>query len=203
MPCARTGDNSRMPLRPIVLALFAFLLVAQDFSRELPGVLIDVRNPPTAVRCDGRYLLQYELAVTNAQSTSLTIQRVDVLGPGPLMTLEGESLEKVFASGNDVKSVVPGGRISALLLSVFTDRAPESLTHRIRVQVGGNSDPLTVEQPGTPVRRNVLRIAPPLTGTRWVVANGPAGNNHHTGGFMPYQGRVHVPQRFAIDFAQL
>ena len=57
MPCARTGENSRMPLRPIVLALFAFLLVAQDFSRELPGVLIDVRNPPTAVRCDGRYLL--------------------------------------------------------------------------------------------------------------------------------------------------
>jgi hypothetical protein len=112
-----------MPLRPIVLALFAFLLIAQDFSRELPGVLIDVRNPPTAVRCDGRYLLQYELAVTSAQSTSLTIQRVDVLGPGTLMTLEGESLETVFASGNDVKSVVPGGRISALLLSVFTDRA--------------------------------------------------------------------------------
>src|SRR5262245_57245899 len=115
-----------MPLRPILLSLFAFVLMAQDLSRELPGVLIDVRSPPTAVRCDGHYLLQYELAVTNAQSTSLTIQRVDVLGPGPLITLEGESLAKVFASGNDVKSVVPGGRISALLLSVFTDRAPES-----------------------------------------------------------------------------
>jgi hypothetical protein len=185
------------------LSLIACSLAAQDLSRELPGIIVDVRTPPIAVRCGGRYLLQYEVSVTNANSVSLTIQRVEVLGPGPLLTLEGETLTKAFANGYHIKAVIPAEKSTALLLAVFTDRVPASLNHRIRFLVGDNPEPLTIEQPGTPIRRNTLRIGPPLSGNKWLAANGPSENNHHTGGFMPYQGRVHVPQRFAIDFVQL
>lgn len=98
---------------------------------------------------------------------------------------------------------MPPDKSTAILIAFFTDRVPASLSHRIRFQVGGNPEPLTIDQPGTMVRRNTLRIRPPLSGNKWLAANGPTGNNHHNGGFMPYQGRVHVPQRFAIDFVQL
>jgi murein DD-endopeptidase MepM/ murein hydrolase activator NlpD len=133
----------------------------------------------------------------------MTIQKVDVLGSDRLLTLEGEPLAKAFASGFPVKAAVPEGKSTAILLAVFTDRVPASLTHRVRIQVGENPEPLTVEQPSTPVRENAVRISPPLSGDKWVAANGPADSNHHTGGFMPYQGRIHVPQRFAIDFVRL
>ena len=34
------------------LSLVACALAAQDLGRELPGILVDVRTPPIAVRCD-------------------------------------------------------------------------------------------------------------------------------------------------------
>jgi hypothetical protein len=185
------------------LTLLACTVAAQDLSRELPGIVVDVRSAPIAVRCGGRYLLQYELSITNTHSGTLTIQRVEVLGPGPLLTLEGDPLAKAFANSYRTKAVVPVDKSTAILLAVFADQVPASLTHRIRFQVGDNPEPLTIEQPGTPVRRNTLRIGPPLSGDKWLAANGPTGNNHHTGGSMPSQGRVHVPQRFAIDFVRL
>jgi murein DD-endopeptidase len=186
-----------------ILTLLACRLAAQDLSRELPGIGVDVRFPPVAVRCGGRYLLQYELSIVNGRSDTLTIQRVEVMGPGPLLALEGEPLSKAFANSHRIKAAIPGERSTAILLAVFTDSVPASLTHRIRFQVGDNPEPLTIEQPGTPVRRNTLRIGRPLSGDKWLAANGPTGNNHHTGGSMPYRGRVHVPQRFAIDFVRL
>jgi hypothetical protein len=189
--------------RRFFLFLLAAGLAAQDLGRDMPGIIVDVRTPPTAVRCDGKYLLQYELGVTNVNSLNLTIQRIEVFGSGALLKLEGEPLAKAFANSYHIKAVIPGEKSTALLLAIFTERLPSSLTHRIRFQVGDDPEPLIVEQPGTPVRVNTLRMAAPLSGDKWMAANGPTDNNHHTGGFMPYQGRVHVPQRFAIDFVRL
>jgi murein DD-endopeptidase MepM/ murein hydrolase activator NlpD len=190
-------------MRLSALALLAVLASAQDLSRELPGIILDIRTTPIAVRSGGQYLLQYEMQITNASTKTMTIQRIDVSGPETLLVLEGEALAKAFPEGFTAKAVVPGVQSTGVLLAFSVDRVPASLTHRIRFQVGDNPEPLTVEQPATPVRLNTLRIHPPLSGDKWIALNGPAGNNHHTGGFMPYQGRVHVPQRFAIDFVQL
>src|SRR6266852_4126793 len=150
------------------LSLLACALAAQDLGRELPGILVDVRTPPIAVRCDGRYLLQYELSISSMSSATLTIQRVDVLGPGPLLRLEGEPLAKAFANSYKVKAVAPGEKSTAIHLAVFTDRVPVSLTHRIGVQAGDNPEPLTIDYSDTPVRRNTLRIGPPLSGDKWL-----------------------------------
>jgi hypothetical protein len=32
---------------------------------------------------------------------------------------------------------------------------------------------------------------------------GPAANNHHAASAVPFEGRLHVPQRFAIDFVRI
>ncbi|HEV8261455.1 MAG TPA: hypothetical protein VGQ19_11945, partial [Burkholderiales bacterium] len=119
-----------------LLSLLAWSLAAQDFSRDLPWILVDVRTPPIAVRCGGRYLLQYELSISNVSSLSMTIQRLEVLGSVPLLTLEGEPLAKAFANTFKVKAVAPPDKSTVILLAIFTDRVPPSLTHRIRFQLG-------------------------------------------------------------------
>ena len=168
----------------------------------MPYVGADIRTPPVAVRSDGRYLLEYELCLTNYHPKSMTVQRVEVLGPEPLVALEGETLAKSFAIVERNKGVVPAGQGTVVVLAVFVDRVPTSLDHRIRFQVEGDSSPRTIEYLGTPVRLNSVHLRPPLSGDRWVAAEGPAGNNHHSAGIMPYQGRLRVPQRYAIDFVR-
>ena len=162
-----------------------------------------MRTAQVAARSGGQFLLQYEMEITNASSKTMTIQRIEALGPESLLLLEGEALTRAFPEGFPAKAVVPGVQSTAVVFAFSVDRVPASLTHRIRFQMGDNPEPLTVERPGTPVRLNTLHIHPPLSGANWLALNGPRGNHHHTGGLMPYQGRVHVPQRFAIDFVQL
>jgi hypothetical protein len=53
------------------------------------------------------------------------------------------------------------------------------------------------------VRRNSLRLRPPLRGDWWAATEGPAANDHHTASAVPFEGRMHVPQRFAIDFVRI
>jgi len=55
-------------MRPFALALLTVLGSAQDLSRELPGIILDVRTAPGAARSGGQYLLQYEMEITNASS---------------------------------------------------------------------------------------------------------------------------------------
>jgi hypothetical protein len=55
-------------MRPFALALLTVFGSAQDLSRELPGIILDVRTAPGAARSGGQYLLQYEMEITNASS---------------------------------------------------------------------------------------------------------------------------------------
>ncbi len=36
-----------------------------------------------------------------------------------------------------------------------------------------------------------------------MATQGPGGNNHHTAGALQFEGRIRVPQRFAIDFVRI
>jgi murein DD-endopeptidase MepM/ murein hydrolase activator NlpD len=87
-----------------------------------------------------------------------------------------------------------------MILSAVTNPLPAKLDHRIRFRIAGNSQDTTVRYPGTPIRKNILRLRPPVRGESWVVLNGPGGNNHHTAGVLQFEGSMLVPQRFAIDF---
>src|SRR5215471_11041789 len=189
-----------MRLLPIGLGIFVCGLAAQDLGRSLPALIVDIRTAPIAVRSGGQYLVQYEVHLTNWDSKPLAIERVEILGPDPLLTLQANELSRAFANGMVQKSLLsPMGGQTALLIALSLDHTPELLTHRIRFRLGDNPEPLTIEHTGTAVHKNTLQLHAPLDGTNWVAANGPAANNHHTGSPMVYQGRVRVPQRFAID----
>jgi murein DD-endopeptidase MepM/ murein hydrolase activator NlpD len=182
-----------------LVALFAGAAGSQDISRDLPYVSVDIRTPPVAPQTAGGYLLQYELFVTNWYDKVITIRAVDMMaGNVVLGTLEGAVLDRLFASGQT--AVLGPRQTSTMVLSGVANELPAKLDHRIRFRIAGDSQDTAVRYPGTPTRKNVLRLRPPLKGDSWVAFNGPGSNNHHTADVLQFEGRILVPQRFAIDF---
>lgn len=189
----------------LYFALGAGSANSQDFSRELPPLGVSVLTAPVAARSGDQYLLAYELQLSSYHSKYLTLDRIEVLTPPSqvVMTFEGESLAKAFAAGMPHKQLLPDGQSTGALVALLLSSVPKSIAHRVQFRLADNPDPLIVETDATPVHTNRLRISAPLRGDAWIASNGPGGNNHHTGGVMPYRGRPRVPQRFAIDFVRL
>jgi murein DD-endopeptidase MepM/ murein hydrolase activator NlpD len=187
--------------RVFVVAAFAGAAWSQDISRDLPYVSVDIHTPPVASQTAGGYLLQYELYVTNWYDKDLTLRAVDMMAGDDLLgTLEGEKLDRVFASGTT--AVLGPRQAGIMVLAGVANELPAKLDHRIRFRIAGDSQDMAVMYRGTPIRKNVLRLRPPLRGDSWVALNGPGSINHHTAGILSFEGRLFVPQRFAIDFNQ-
>jgi murein DD-endopeptidase MepM/ murein hydrolase activator NlpD len=179
----------------ILVVAFAGTACSQDLSRELPYVSVDIRTAPVAPRTAGGYLLQYELFVTNWYDKEITVRALDMMGGNVVLgTLEGEVLDRLFVSGQT--AVLGPRQTSIMVMSGVANELPAKLDHRIRFRVAGDSQDTAVRYPGTPV----LRLRPPLKGDSWVAFNGPGSNNHHTADVLQFEGRMLVPQRFAIDF---
>jgi hypothetical protein len=190
-------------MRKYALLLWIVAASAQDISRDMPYVTAEIHMPPIAVRSGGQYLLEYELFVGNWYEKNLTIRQVEVLGPKSLIKLEGESLDRAFSHVSPKKAVVPPQQSAMLVMAVFAGEVPASLDHRIRFQVEGESEMREIRYLVTPVRKNPVRLRPPLRGDLWAATEGPAASNHHTASPLPFEGRIHIPQRFAIDFVRL
>ncbi len=188
----------------LLIGILASAGLSQDISGDLPYVSVDIRTPPVAVQTDGGYLLAYEVFVTNWYDKNITIRGVQILvGDSSPASLEGESLDRAFSYLNPQKGLLLPRQSTMLVLSGVIDEVPAFLDHRIRFRVEGEPRDTEIRYPATPVRRNSLRIHPPLRGDSWVATNGPGANNHHTAGVMQFEGRVRVPQRFAIDFVRI
>jgi hypothetical protein len=187
-----------------VLATLVTATLAQDVSRDLPYVSLDIRRAPVVARTEGGYLLQYELYVTNWYDKNITIEAVDLLAGDELMkTIDGEVLKHRFDPNYDQTAVVGPLQTTTIFLSGVANDVPPTVDHRVRFRVAGAPEDTVVRYRGTPVKKNALRIAPPLKGDSWVALEGPGGVNHHTAGVLQFEGRNIVPQRFAIDFVQL
>src|SRR5260370_37656181 len=80
---------------------------------------------------------------------------------------------------------------------------PSSLEHRIGLKVGDSADELTSQSGRIPVRKEAIVISPPMRGSEWLAANGPANASGHRRALIPVGGGVHIAQRVAIDWLQL
>jgi hypothetical protein len=83
---------------------------------------------------------------------------------------------------------------------------PRSLVHRLDTVVRASptattTSPLAYTAAPIALDTEVLRLAPPLTGSHWVAFNGCcAPGVSHRSTAMPVNGRLHFAQRFAIDW---
>jgi murein DD-endopeptidase MepM/ murein hydrolase activator NlpD len=174
-------------------------------------------TPRPAVTTDGALHVGYELLITNyhADTGSLSLRRVEVAaGPGrdPLLALEDDALaSRIVHPGRRPGAAVDAREIEAgehvvlfLWVRLPPGEPPRQLHHtlRFRAQTGRERavDAFAVAL-AEPTR---LTLGAPFRAGRWLVHEGPGRHaSHHWRSQLAGNGRVTIPQRFAIDFLGL
>jgi hypothetical protein len=205
------------------LALVALLAGAEVQAAPAPAppapafaqapVEVRVPQPPRPTTAtDGVTHLAYELHVSNVykDTGTLILRRVAVYADddaAPLASFIDAQVNDLLAHPADLaRDGVPvdgGGRV---VLFLWLDlpagaRPPKILRHQLEFrppagpeqQVDGVRTPVDATPP--------IVIGPPLGGGRWLAHEGPGNHlSHHWGSLVAANGRVTIPQRYAIDF---
>lgn len=223
----------RLALLVLALATTAHAQPAAPPPREvLTALTTAVLAPPAPVpMADGRTHLAYEIEVVNKSPFLVTIASVDVLDPGRadggVQTLAGDALAAMFRQNGGERGLTLGPSHSGVLFLDVSFAAgealPRALEHRfvtsMQARAGELDDhhgveidpasgvPRDITFVGAPTRldrRRAIEVAPPLSGSGWVVGNGCCSPiEAHRGATNALDGKVYVAERFAIDFVQL
>ena len=168
---------------------------------------------------DGREHIDYDLVITNAFTSEVTLTSLVVRAGGEdLLTLSGEALAAAthtLGVGEPTSSIPASSTVATFVDIVLPPSAqrtvPERLGHRITYTFAPGS-PLeaiigskTVRGPDLRVARRVpIKIAPPLRGSSWLSANGccdPSVNHRST--LLPANGTFVAPEIFAVDYIRV
>lgn len=175
-------------------------------------VPMDVNVPlaPTAFSAGGRAHLAYELHVTNMGKSDLLLSSLDVIDADNssrvLATFSQADLEGMMPRQGSDKTLLTAQKAGVIFVWVTFDRlqdAPLKLSNRFKVKVGDYPETLDVQIRPLAVAKNSLVIGAPLSGDRWVAANGPANASGHRRALIPIDGHAAIAQRYAIDWVQL
>ncbi|WP_420120342.1 M23 family metallopeptidase [Nakamurella sp.] len=196
---------------------------AAEVLTPVLGAVDDSPAPVTGT--DGRVYLAYELYLTNATSTPVTIDSVAVRPAGsadgaPLQEFSGSDLlARSRVIGATPSAAAPtamtlqGGQVGVVWLdpSVATPGdVPAALDHVVAAGFAQAPNPLVPAAVTETIARTAVSrvpaavIASPLSGDRWLNGNGCCNAvTAHRGALNPINGRYHLAERFAIDWVQL
>jgi len=184
-------------------------------TRFTPLAATTLTTPGPVLGTDGKTHVTYELVLTNATPAPFTMEKVDVLaGEQVALSLSGAGLgaqANLLAAQTGDEGVgdptgsaapIPGGGTAVVWLDVLFDgAAPTSLSHRVTGSIGGGpaievaTGAVAVSPAAAPV------LGPPLQGGPWYASDGCCvDDTHHRRGLAPIDGRLLVPQRYAIDW---
>ncbi|MGS0688876.1 M23 family metallopeptidase [Nakamurella sp. GG22] len=172
---------------------------------------------------DGAVYLVYELYLTNATSTRVTIDSVQALDSDTgavLQTRSGADLvahSKVIGTepgGTPPSSVVlDGGQLAIVWVDPSVEAGetvPTSVGHQVKVTFASAPNPLIpAELTETVATTQIVAqeapvVNPPLTGKNWFDGNGCCNEvTPHRGAANPINGQFRFAERFAIDWVQL
>ncbi|MFZ0074308.1 MAG: hypothetical protein WAK85_23765, partial [Xanthobacteraceae bacterium] len=196
-----------------VLALFALLA---PFAGALPmpagaarapevltPLLFAVENAPVPfLGSDGQTHLVYELFVTNFSSGEALLERVEVLGDGKVIaTLDATALSRRLqpAGEREASGTLPPSTQALLFLHVALRSdapVPKKLSHRVSARITAappGKQAMTETGGETAVARgDIVVIAPPLSGARFISADSCCDATRHTRAALPVNGRVYI-----------
>ena len=172
--------------------------------------------PSVVAGSDGQRHLAYELRITGFQDGDepLKLVRIDVHaqpGGAPLATIAGDAIGALLSQPSqdgefrDGVSIGPGrSRTLFFWLTVPPGVAPAALRHRLVFRTA-KGELAQADGVDTAIRLAApIRIGPPLRGGRWLAVDGPGEHrSHHWGGSVAIDGKLTIPQRFAIDWFAL
>ena len=180
-------------------------------------------DPVPVTGTNGTVYLVYELYLTNATSTPVTIDSVQALDTDSGAVLQARSGADLVAharvigkptSGTPASSVVlDGGQLAIIWVDpgVATGAAlPTSLRHQVKVTFASAPNPLVPAELTEDVAATSVRALPaptitsPLDGKNWFDANGCCDEvTAHRGAANPINGQFFFAERFAIDWVQV
>jgi murein DD-endopeptidase MepM/ murein hydrolase activator NlpD len=205
------------------LAVAAFALVPAGSAAAAgpdaftPIVQSAVARPSPVKGSDGRYHLVYEVQALNASSLPWNVRSIAIRAAGPhgrtLARWSGARVAKVMVTIADHKParrLAPGqGALLFLTFSVASrNHLPAALEQRLVLRNATRpvqGPPAVTETAGRVriARRAPVVLGPPLTGARWLAADGCCTAVRHIRAVQPYGGRLRGEQRFAIDWERL
>jgi murein DD-endopeptidase MepM/ murein hydrolase activator NlpD len=176
---------------------------------------------PTAVLgTDGKQHIAYELLLTNATAEAAKVERLEVRSPGvkqPLANIAGAQLIADMTRLGGLPegappaeaTTIPAASVGVVWLDVTLPASapvPSKLEHRVTATLlvakpfHFTADLDSVKTGG----RAPIELGPPLRSGIWVADEGCCSEpTHHRRGLAPIDGKLLVPQRFAIDWAML
>jgi hypothetical protein len=185
-----------------------------------PLAAATMTTPTAVLGTDGKQHIAYELLLTNATAEAAKVERLEVRAPGVKRPLENIAGAQLIADMTRLgglpegappaeATTIPAASVGVVWLDVTLPAAaavPSKLEHRVTAT-------LLVAKPfhftadldsvktGT---RAPLELGPPLRSGIWVADEGCCSEpTHHRRGLAPIDGKLLVPQRFAIDWAML
>ncbi|HKG52243.1 MAG TPA: M23 family metallopeptidase [Actinomycetales bacterium] len=183
-------------------------------------VVGNVMSAPRVVRGADRHRhLPYELRLLNTGFFPVALRRVDTLDArtgAVLATRQGAALTALVKrpEGGDFTGEIGAGLTAIAILDVALPprgRLPRTLVHRLSISYEESQVPPGIVAattyltgPTRVARRHAPVIGAPLRGSGWVAVNGCcATRTDHRGGAVPVNGRLQLPERFAIDFVRI
>ncbi len=183
-----------------------------------------ISSPNPVLGADDRLHLAYELLVVNPSKLFVTLDKVEAVdAAGNVLWLrEGDGLEAITAFYAGSRRTLPPGGSAMVFMDVSFDASTNPLpvvaarvtaTRQIS-DVDGKPAPMPKDNPlpGTfaftspsvVAGKPAVELAPPLEGRGWVAVNGCCDSiTSHRGAVMAINGRLRVPERFAIDWVKL
>lgn len=220
-------ERIKGPLTVAIVAIAGLLAGSPDVARaeDAPApakekgpttrpftVAMDVNVPlaPTAFSAGGKGHLAYELHVTNMSQWDLLLSSLEVVDADSnsrvLAAFSQTDLEGMMARRGTEKALLGAQKSGVIFVWVTFDglqSAPAKLSNRFKVKVGDYPETLEVQTRPLAVAKNSLLIGAPLSGDRWVAANGPSNTSGHRRALIPIDAHAAIAQRFAIDWVQI
>jgi hypothetical protein len=200
-------------------ALFTFCVpwpavAAERGSEQITPLLLAVHDAPMPFKgTDDRTHPVYEPWITNFSSGDATVEQVEVLGDGSLLTtFDAEAIATRLqpAGRRDASATLSGGATSLLFVHLTltpSSNVPARLSHRVRARVEAappGLQEMTLSGGDVTVdRRTPVVIGPPLRGARFIAADSCCDATRHTRAALPVDGGVRIAQRYAVDWEQL
>ncbi len=163
---------------------------------------------------DGQRHLAYELRITSFQTDDAPLELVRIAvssnkGTAPFATVEGAALDALLTQPapegtprQDGVTIKSGQSKSFFFwLTPPHGELPSALRHQLTFRTG-KSEIQRADNVSTPILQPApIKIGPPLRGGRWMAVEGPGNHrSHHWGGLVAIDGKLTIPQRFAIDW---
>lgn len=181
---------------------------------QLTPILLETEAPLRLLPgADGDRHLVYELRLSNITSGEATLRELRVIDAGRdtvLAVLDAETIASRFGHGarRDFQGATMGGSAFGLLfvhVALPPDTpAPRSVRHLLTADLAALAEGLEIGSEAVAIEAfDPPVLGPPLVGDRYVAADGCCDSTRHVRAALPIDGRLHLAQRYAIDWERI